>query len=81
MKANFSIRIAVGDFGIFYDEGPLLYLPNLGLYLGPVYDDGFYDGKSYPGEMIYRSLYEELRRRKGGGVGFTFIPDDSLNAP
>lgn len=73
--------IAVGDFGIFYDEGPLLYLPNLGLYLGPVYDDGFYDGKSYPGEMIYRSLYEELRRRKGGGIGFTFIPDDSLNAP
>lgn len=73
--------IAVGDFGIFYDQGPLLYLPNLGLYLGPAYDDGFYDGKSYLGEMIYRSLYEELRRRKGGGIGFTFIPDDSLNAP
>lgn len=73
--------IAVGDFGIFYDEGPLLYLPSLGLYVGPAYDDGFYDGKSYPGEMIYRSLYEELRRRKGGGTGFVLIPDDSLNAP
>lgn len=73
--------IDTGDFGIFYDQGPLLYLPDLGLYLGPVYDEGFYDGKSYPGEIIYRTLYEEIRRRKGGGVGFAIIPDASLNAP
>lgn len=73
--------IAAGDFGIFYDEGPLLFLPNLGLYLGPAYDDGFYDGKAYPGELVYRSIYEEIRRRKGGGIGFALIPDKSLNAP
>lgn len=73
--------IDTGDFGIFYDQGPLLYLPDLGLYLGPAYDEGFYDGKSYPGELIYRSLYEELRRRKGGGIGFALIPDATLNTP
>lgn len=73
--------IAAGDFGIFYDKGPLLYLPNLGLYLGPAYDEGFYDGKAYPGELVYRSLYEELRRRKGGGTSFAMIPDLSLNTP
>lgn len=71
--------IAAGDFGIFYDAGPNLYLPDLGLYLGSAYDAGFYDGVSTTGQVIYRSLYEEIRRRKGGGTAFAFIPDASLN--
>lgn len=73
--------IALGDFGIFYDQGPLLYLPDKGLYVGPCFDDGFYDGMSYPGQIIYRTLYEEIRRRKGGGIGFALIPDITLNTP
>lgn len=73
--------IAAGDFGIFYDAGPTLYLADLGLYLGPAYDSGFYDGFSMTGQTIYRAIYEEVRRRKAGGVDFAIIPDASLNVP
>lgn len=73
--------IAEGDYGIFFDEGPTLYLPDNGLYIGPCYDDGFLDGYSVPGSIAYQSIYEELRRRKLGGVGFVMLLDPSLNAP
>jgi hypothetical protein len=73
--------IAAGDFGIFYDAGPNLYLPDLGLYIGSAFDEGFFDGVSTSGQTIYRSLYEEIRRRKGGGIGFALIPDSELNTP
>lgn len=74
-------QIAEGDFGIFMDEGPTLYLPDKGLYLGPCCDEGFTDGYSYTASVIYGSIYEELRHRKMGGVGFVMLLDPSLNAP
>lgn len=74
--------IAEGDFGIFFDVGPSIYLPDKGLYLGPCWDDGFMDGFSPVASYnVYPNIYREMKRRKLGGVGFTMIPDESLNVP
>jgi len=72
--------ISDGDFGMFYDEGPTLYLGDKGLYLGPAYDEGFYDGFSQVAvSQVYDLIYKEIERRKGGGIGFAILPDPSLN--
>lgn len=72
--------VADGDFGMFYDEGPLLYLSAKGLYIGPAYDEGFYDGFSPVGsQQIYKLIYEEVLRRKAGGIDFAILPDPTLN--
>ena len=74
--------IAEGDFGIFFDFGPSIYLPDKGLYLGPCWDDGFMDGFSPVASYnVYPNIYREMKRRKLGGVSFTLIPDESLNVP
>jgi hypothetical protein len=74
--------LAEGDFGMFYDEGQTLLLQQNGLYIGPAYDDGFYDGYSkVSAETYYKGIFEEIRRRKGGGVDFAIIPNADLNAP
>ena len=74
--------IAGGDFGIFFDIGPSIYLPDKGLYLGPCWDDGFMDGFSPVASYnVYPNIYREMKRRKLGGVSFTLIPDESLNVP
>lgn len=71
-----------GDFGMFYDEGPVYLLPNVGTYLGPSYDDGCYDGFSpFASNVLYKTIYNELERRKGGGIAFAILPDESLNTP
>jgi hypothetical protein len=72
--------VSDGDFGMFYDEGPTLYLSDKGLYLGPAYDEGFYDGFSQVAAFqVYDLIYKEIERRKGGGIGFALLPDPSLN--
>lgn len=72
--------IGDGDFGMFYDEGPTLYLGDKGLYLGPAYDDGFYDGFSQvASNQVYDLIFKEIERRKGGGIEFAILPDPSLN--
>lgn len=72
--------IGEGDFGMFYDEGPTLYLGDKGLYLGPAYDEGFYDGFSQVAvSQVYDLIYKEIERRKGGGIEFAILPDPSLN--
>ena len=72
--------ISEGDFGMFYDEGPTLYLSDKGLYLGPAYDEGFYDGFSpVASYQVYPLIYREIERRKGGGIDFAILPDPSLN--
>ena len=72
--------ISDGDFGMFYDEGPTLYVGAKGLYIGPAYDEGFYDGFSPVGSLqVYDLIYKEIERRKAGGVDFAILPDPSLN--
>lgn len=72
--------VSEGDFGMFYDEGQTLYLGDKGLYLGPAYDEGFYEGFSQTAtEQVYKLIYNEIERRKGGGIGFAILPDPSLN--
>ena len=72
-------RIADGDFGLFFDVGPSLYLPDKGLYLGPCFDDGFMDGFSPSATFsIYPNLYREMKRRKLGGVNFSILPEGPL---
>ena len=74
--------IGEGDFGIFYDVGPSIYLPDKGLYLGPCFDDGFSDGFSPVASLsVYPAIYTEMNRRKLGGVRFAMIPDIGLNVP
>lgn len=74
--------IAQDDFGLFFDEGPTIYLPDKGLYLGPYYDDGFMDGFSPIASFnIYPTIYKEMTLRKLGGVEFAMIPDLGLNVP
>jgi len=69
-----------GDFGMFYDEGPVYMLPDQGTYLGPAYDDGCYDGFStFASTNVYKLIYNEMERRKGGGIAFALLPDASLN--
>jgi len=70
------------DFGMFYDEGPTLLLPQNGLFIGPCYDDGFYDGYSQQSsQTIYKVIDDEIRRRKAGGVDYAILPNSDLNAP
>lgn len=72
--------VSDGDFGMAYDEGPTLYLADKGLYLGPAYDEGFYDGFSpVASAQIYDLIYKEIRARKGGGIDFAILPDPTLN--
>lgn len=74
--------IGDGDFGMFYDEGPIYFVTDKGLYVGPSYDEGFYDGFSpVAQESVYKLIYTELQRRKGGGIAFALLPDESLNTP
>ena len=74
--------IAEGDFGIFFDIGPSIYLPDKGLYLGPWWAAGVMDGFSPVASYnVYPNIYREMKRRKLGGVSFTLIPDESLNVP
>jgi len=74
--------IADDDFGIFFDVGPSIYLPDKGLYLGPCFDDGFMDGFSPVASYnVYPTIYKEMMRRKLGGVLFEMLPDPGLNVP
>ena len=74
--------IGEGDFGIFFDDGPVYYMTQKSLYVGPSYDEGFFDGFSpFAAKSVYTLIYDELRRRKGGGVAFALLPDESLNTP
>jgi hypothetical protein len=74
--------VAEGDYGIFYDEGPSIYLPDKGLFLGPCWDDGFLDGESPVAKYdIYPTIFREMTLRKLGGVQFAMIPDIGLNVP
>lgn len=74
--------IAEGDFGMFFDEGPTIFLPDKGLYLGPYYDEGFMDGFSPVASWnVYPTIYQEMTLRKLGGVQFAMIPDIGLNVP
>ena len=71
-----------GDFGMFYDEGPVYLLPDKGTYIGPAYDEGCYDGFSpFAASNVYKLIYNEMERRKGGGIAFAILPDASLNTP
>ncbi len=74
--------VGLGDFGMFYDEGPTFFITDKGLFIGPAYDDGFYDGEALKAsETIYKTIYNEMRNRKAGGVEFALLPDASLNTP
>ena len=67
---------------MFFDEGPTIFLPDKGLYLGPYFDDGFFDGFSPVASFnIYPTIYQEMTRRKLGGVQFAMIPEIGLNVP
>lgn len=74
--------VGEGDFGMFFDDGPVYYVADKGLYVGPSFDEGFFDGFSpFAAKNVYTLIYDELRRRKGGGVAFAILPDASLNTP
>lgn len=73
--------LADGEFGAFFDAGPLLYLEDKQLYVGPAFDGGFMDGKPVIASEIYKAIYRDILLRKMGGVDFRMIPTLELNTP
>lgn len=71
--------IGVGDFGMFFDEGPVRFLDDHQEYLGPAWDVGFFDGVAVDADAAYRGIYETVDRIRLGFVGFTMIRDQRLN--
>ena len=46
------------------------------------FDDGFIDGFSPVASLnVYPTIYQEMTRRKLGGVHFEMLPDKGLNVP
>lgn len=73
--------LADGEFGIFFDAGPLLYLTEQQVYVGPFLDEGFYDGYAVTGASIYQAIYKDIMLRRMGGADFVMIPSEELNEP
>jgi hypothetical protein len=73
--------LGFGDFGIFADEGPVLFVDVPGVYLGGAADSGFVDGFPVDGDAVYRSIFDTVNRIRAGGVGFAMIRDEALNVP
>lgn len=73
--------LGFGDFGMFYDEGPILFLDGPQEYIGPAFDSGFYDGAALSANASYAALHETVDKIRAGLVGFTMTRDERLNAP
>lgn len=71
--------IGDGEFGTGYDEGPVIYLEPLSLFLGPAYDYAFFDGYPVTANAKYASIYETVDAIRAAGVGFTMLRSCDLN--
>lgn len=70
-----------GDFGMFYDDGPVAFMDDTGQYTGPAYGLGFYDGFPVGGYAAYRAIISTVQQIKGGFIGFTALRDTRRNEP
>lgn len=70
-----------GEFGMFFDNGPYKYLTSTGKFIGPFWDEGFFDGFAVTASQIYKSIWQDVNDRKAGGVTWTLIPSLELNEP
>jgi len=72
-----------GEFGAAFDEGPILFLDDVGLYISGFMDNGFFDkgtlGSPSTYDTIYSSIYSSIEAIRAGGVGFTLVRDETLN--
>jgi hypothetical protein len=69
-----------GDFGVFFDEGPLYFDETVQVYYGPSLA-GFMDGAPTEGNATYASIYSSIDAIKPGGVGFTMVRRENLTTP
>jgi len=69
-----------GDFGMFFDEGPLYWDETVQVYYGSSFG-GFLDGFPVVGNATYSAIYSSLESAKAGGVGFALIRRRRLTAP
>ncbi len=72
--------IGEGDFGIFFDEGPLFFDNTVSEYYGPAFT-GWMDGEPTIGNACYSAIHNVVTDIKAGGVGFTLVRQESLTIP
>lgn len=71
--------LAEGEYGMGLDDGPII--PTDDLYLGPAWDEGFFDGYAVGGAGVYAALYSSVDNIRAAGVGFTLIRTPLLEPP
>jgi len=69
-----------GDFGAFFDDGPLFFDETVQVYYGPAFT-GFMDGFPIDGYATYAAIYNDLLPIKAGGVGFSLLRRERLTEP
>lgn len=72
--------IGDGDFGAFFDEGPVYFDDTTSVYSGPAFS-GWFDGEPTIGNACYSAIYSAITEIKAGGVGFTFVRQQELSIP
>lgn len=78
-------NLSNGEWGTALDEGPVLFIEDKQVWLGPAAESAFLDGKANMGlgsaDSIYRSIWSQVDIIRSGYVGFTMFKDQSLNTP
>jgi len=76
-------RLAAGEWGTSTDEGPVLFIGDKQVWLGPAAESAFLsDLNSAPSaDGIYKSVYDQVNNIRAGYVGFTMFRDSALNVP
>lgn len=71
--------LADGEFGFALDDGPII--PHEGLYLGPAWDEGAFDGYTVTAAGAYAAIYSAVDKIRAAGVGFTILRTPLLETP
>lgn len=78
-------NLSNGEWGTALDEGPVMFIEDKQVWLGPAAESAFLDGLANSGLGsalgIYRSIHEQVDIIRAGYVGFTMFKDQSLNTP
>jgi len=72
--------IGDGDFGAFFDEGPIFFDDVVNLYSGPAFS-GWFDGEPVIGNACYSAIYSAVDSIRAGGIGFTLVRQEELTTP
>lgn len=72
--------LGAGDFGIFFDEGPLFFDDVVNVYYGPAFT-GWMDGYPIDGNAVYSAVWSVVHEIRAGGVGFTMVRRRTLTQP